>query len=113
MAYRTPLVRTLRLLALLIQLGLPSLGVVADARLELASVGEPMHVESEGHECHSRGHASDCALCQYLRGAPLAEPSREGPLSVAVASLIVPAEAPPARAGQRLALPARGPPLFS
>jgi hypothetical protein len=63
--------RTLRFLALLIQLALPALAGVGDARLEAAAAAEPTHVESADHDCHYRGHPADCAVCQFLRAIPL------------------------------------------
>jgi hypothetical protein len=108
----TPL-RTLRLIALLIQLALPSLGAVADAHLELESVAQPTHVESQSHDCDSRGHPPDCAICHYLRSGIVASGSRPLLLPDGEAPAIAAAAAPTPRAGQRLHLPARAPPLFS
>ena len=49
------------------------LPAVADARLDVAGVDQPTHVESESHDCEPRGHGQDCALCQYARSMGLPE----------------------------------------
>lgn len=107
------LLRSLRFVALLIQLALPSLGVVADARLELESVAQPTHVESESHECDSRGHPPDCAVCHYLRSGILASTSRPLLIPGGVEAAPTAASQVVVHAGQRFHLPARGPPQFS
>ena len=113
MLNRSPLLRSLRLLALLIQIALPSLGVVADARLELASVGQQTHVESERHECDARGHPPDCAICHYLRGGIAAAGTRPiVPIPSGIADRPSTDAAAP-HVGPRLLLPARAPPRFS
>jgi hypothetical protein len=113
MSARTLLLRSLRLVALLVQVALPSLGVVADARLELEALAQTTHVEAETHECDSRGHPPDCAICQYLRGAVLSAESRVFAFSGIVSSPLRHADYSPVPAGQRTLLRARGPPRLS
>ena len=110
---RSTLLRSLRLLALLLQLALPSLGVVADAHLEVASSDDRIHVESDTHPCEERGHPEHCAICQFLRGA-IVTPRTEAAVPV-VASRALPPAAQDGRAAFRPSLPTlpRGPPLFS
>jgi hypothetical protein len=79
--------RTLRVLALLIQLALPALAGVADARLEAAAAAEATHVESADHDCHTRGHPADCAVCQFLRTIPLTAGAPVEPPATTVAIL--------------------------
>lgn len=105
--------RFLRLLALIVQLAVPALATVADARLDLAGIDQPTHVESESHDCEPRGHGQDCALCQYARSVGLPERPAAA-LHVSDHSAKTEAAAP-LRAGlDRAAHPfPRGPPSFS
>lgn len=107
------LLRLARLLALLLQVAIPTLGVVADARLELDSLAQPLHVESESHECDSRGHPPDCAVCHYLRGVTVAHGTRAVVLIASISRSLPTSHAYPVTAGQRLIRPARGPPHLS
>ena len=84
--------RTLRFLALLIHLALPALAGVADARLEAVAAAEPTHVESADHDCHTRGHPADCAVCQFLRTIPLTAGAPVDPPATMVA-MVPPADA--------------------
>jgi hypothetical protein len=105
--------RCLRLLALIVQLAVPALATVADARLDLAGIDQPTHVESESHDCEPRGHGQDCALCQYARSIGLPErPAALLPVSDRVTR--IEAAAPIRSALDRAAHPLpRGPPRFS
>ena len=105
--------RCLRLLALIVQLSVPALATVADARLDIAGVDQPTHVESEGHDCQPRGHAQDCALCQYARSIGLPERPAT-PLHLSEPSATTERVAPLRAALDRAAHPfPRGPPRFS
>ena len=113
MTARNALPRLIRLLALLVQVALPSLGVIADARLELEALAGTTHIEAESHECASRGHPSDCAICQYLRGPVRLEEAHEPVLAAVPSPPPATAQASPVRAGQRTLRLARGPPHLS
>lgn len=113
MTAKPSLLRALRLLALIVQLALPSLGVIADASHGEDLLGSRVHVEPEGYDCSERGHSEHCALCQFLRTPVLAGNPVHEPLAEAPRSSTSPAE--PASAGTRQRLPSlpRGPPLLS
>ncbi|HEX6068871.1 MAG TPA: hypothetical protein VFZ18_03590 [Longimicrobiaceae bacterium] len=105
--------RFLRLLALIVQLAVPALATVADARLDVAGVDQPTHVESESHDCEPRGHGQDCALCQYARSMGLPE-RPAAPLLISDRSARTETAAPIRAALDRAAHPLpRGPPRFS
>ncbi|HEX6923877.1 MAG TPA: hypothetical protein VF167_00500 [Longimicrobiaceae bacterium] len=113
MSVRLPLLRSLRLLVLLLQLALPSVGVLYDAHLEVEAATSGWHVESQDHDCQTRAHPDHCALCQFLR-APLL-------LSADVQPAVAPDPTPPvppapsASSHSRDLVPTlpRGPPLLS
>ena len=82
---RTGLTRALSRVTLLLQLLLPTVVSVADARLErdALSARAVSHVESKtGKDC-PRAHKADCALCQHLI-TPFAKGAKpEPPRSIA------------------------------
>ena len=70
-------VRTLWRITALLQLVLPALVSVADARLERDAVSARAysHVESKTTKDCARTHQADCALCQHL-SAPIAKAAK-------------------------------------
>ena len=76
----TPLTRVLSHLTLFLQLLLPTVVSIADARLErdAMSARAYSHVEATtGKDC-ARAHKADCALCQHLT-TPLAKAAKAAP----------------------------------
>jgi hypothetical protein len=72
MTRRKPLLRFLALLWAVLQLAMPALASLADARLA-AAAGDPMsHVESKSSATCPVIHAPDCAACRYLSASTLA-----------------------------------------
>jgi hypothetical protein len=57
--------RTVHLLLASLQLSLPAVATLADARLEAGTASLPAHVEHVRHGCASV-HPADCALCQFV-----------------------------------------------
>lgn len=111
MSAGTPFVRTLRLLALLVQLSFPGLATLADARLEREAAAEPAHVESQSHDCDAERHPADCAICQVLRGAVVApELAREVDFAPAAEADRITRDLPRVAQQAPPVLP-RGPPL--
>lgn len=81
--------RAMALLVALVQLLVPSLVGVADARLESATrrAAPVAHVEAHGSPHCARVHPTDCALCQAV--ATTAAPARAAcPLPAAVAAAL-------------------------
>jgi hypothetical protein len=113
MNFRSSVLRALRLLALLIQIALPALAAVADARLEIDALTDETHIESQSHDCDSRHHPEDCALCQFLRSPVLAGASSGGhPLAASPTAISARASSPARTLQRTLPLP-RGPPRLS
>ena len=110
----TGLTRALWRLTALLQLLVPSMVSIADAKLErdAASARAFSHVEATTSKDCVRVHQSDCALCQHLT-TPLAKSHKAAPL-VLVARAEVPAIAlgvtPVVAPEQRPTLP-RAPPF--
>jgi len=103
-----------RLLAALLQLGLPSAAAWADARLDSAGAHATAHVESHTTAACARVHPPDCALCHFLT-APLAL-RRPTTLRVSSSSDRIPWRAEPARLPHALSRPhpqPRAPPPLS
>jgi hypothetical protein len=68
MTRRKLLLRFLALLWAGLQLAMPALGSLADARIA-AAAGDPVsHVESKSSASCPVIHAPDCAVCRYLSG---------------------------------------------
>lgn len=113
MTAQPSLLRALRLLALIVQLALPSLGVIADASHGEELLNSRVHVEPEGYDCSERGHSEHCALCHFLRAPVLAGNPVHEPVGDAARSWSPPSD--PVSAGTRERLPSlpRGPPLLS
>src|SRR5437879_9445085 len=65
-ALPAPAGRVFRLLAALLQLGLPGAAAWADARLDAAGAHATAHFESHTSSSCARIHAPDCALCHFL-----------------------------------------------
>lgn len=107
------LIRSLRFLALLLQLLLSTAGGLADVRLELEAMEAQLHMESPDHECNERNHPEECALCQVLRAPRLLPASTSPKLVVAeVAPVPVTVAGPTRRDARSPSLP-RGPPQLS
>ena len=71
-AGRHPLgVRASWLLAALLQLALPGVAAVADARLDAAGSHATAHVESHTSNSCARIHPPDCAVCHFLTAPAL------------------------------------------
>jgi hypothetical protein len=69
MKRRTPLLRSLALVWAALQLAMPAVSSLADARLA-AAAGEPVaHVESTTTSTCPVIHAPDCGICRYLSSA--------------------------------------------
>lgn len=77
MVHRLTLLRSVRLLAAIVQIVVPGLVVSADAHIDHQRLVQPTHIEAAGHDCQSRGHPLDCAVCQFLRTAAVVRPSLE------------------------------------
>lgn len=76
----TSLTRALSRVTLLLQLLLPTVVAIADARLErdAMSARAYSHVEATtGKDC-ARAHKADCALCQHLT-TPMAKSAKSEP----------------------------------
>lgn len=105
--------RAFALLWAVLQFALPGVALLADARLERASLEAPgSHVESGSTTDCPPVHRDECALCQVV--SRTAEPANGGVLPV-IASVVRPcAPAPTARPATRIAtassLP-RAPPI--
>ena len=110
----TSLTRALSHVTLLLQLLLPTVVSIADARLErdAMSARAYSHVEATtGKDC-ARAHKSDCALCQHLT-TPSAKSAKAEPPVYAGRSerpVVAFGVSRPSAHAQRPALP-RGPPL--
>jgi len=76
----TALTRALSQVTLLLQLLLPTVVAIADARLErdATSARAYSHVEATTGEDCARAHKADCALCQHLT-TPLARAAKAEP----------------------------------
>jgi hypothetical protein len=69
MTRRKPLLRFLALAWAGLQVAMPALGSLAEARLA-AAAGDPVsHIESKSSAGCPVVHAPDCAVCRYLSGA--------------------------------------------
>jgi hypothetical protein len=79
--HRSSPIRLVTLLFALLQLALPTLASVADARLERESESPraAAHVESPGGSTCPRIHPADCALCQFVSAAGAAPPRPPAP----------------------------------
>jgi len=111
---RAPAGRVFRLVAALLQLGLPGAAAWADARLDSAGAHATAHVESHTTAACARVHPPDCALCHFLT-APLAA-RRPTALRLASSSDRIPGRAEPARLPHPLSRPhpqPRAPPPLS
>jgi hypothetical protein len=76
----TPFTRALSRVTLLLQLLLPTVVSIADARLERDAMSARAHSHVEattGKDC-ARAHKADCALCQHLT-TPLAKSAKAEP----------------------------------
>ena len=108
------LIRTLARVTAVLQLLLPTVVSIADARLERVAMSARAysHVEATtGKDC-ARAHKSDCALCQHLT-TPSAKSAKAEPPVYAGRSerpAVAFGVSRPSARGQRPALP-RGPPL--
>ena len=106
--------RALSRVTLLLQLLLPTVVSIADARLErdAMSARAYSHVEATtGKDC-ARAHKADCALCQHLT-TPLAKAAKAAPPIYAgqcERPAVASGAARPTRHAQRPSLP-RGPPV--
>lgn len=76
----TALTRALSHVTLLLQLLLPTVVTIADARLErdATSARAYSHVEATTGEDCARAHKADCALCQHLT-TPIAKAAKPEP----------------------------------
>ncbi len=108
------LARALSRVTLLLQLLLPTVVSIADARLErdAMSARSYSHVEATtGKDC-ARAHKADCALCQHLT-TPLAKAAKGAPPMYAgqcERPAVAFGASPPARQPRRPSLP-RAPPV--
>ena len=83
----TALGRALSHVTLLLQLLLPTVVAIADARLERDAMSARAHSHVEattGKDC-ARAHKADCALCQHLT-TPIAKAAKPEPPFVACRS---------------------------
>ncbi len=114
-AGRHPLgVRASWLLAALLQLALPGVAAVADARLDAAGSHATAHVESHTSNSCARIHPPDCAVCHFLTAPALT--ARPSALRLAVDDGWRLRRADPAGLPHPLARPhphPRAPPLLS
>src|SRR5690606_18009388 len=113
MTARIPLLRGLRLLALLLQLALPSVGVLADARLEVEAATSGWHVESQDHDCRTPAHSEHCVLCQSLRAPLLLSADVQPAVAADPSPRIPPARFASSRSRELVPTLPRGPPLLS
>jgi len=106
--------RVMALLWAVLQFALPGVALVADARLERASLeAAGSHVESGTSEDCPPVHRDECALCQVL--SRFAQPA-EAPELPAIAEVVRPSAASPvepqaARAAASASLPRAPPPV--
>ena len=83
MPKRSPVVRACWLFAATLQLTLPGVAAVADARLDIAGAHATPHFESHTSTSCARIHAPDCAVCHFLTAPALT--ARSGALRLDIA----------------------------
>lgn len=107
--------RWIGILSLALQLALPSVVALADARLEAASAAAPVHIESQAAaKTCAVLHPDNCALCRFLsspqaqsRSAAITLPN--GPIRVVASQYLI----VNSRRTSRLSPPARAPPVLA
>lgn len=105
---RTVTCRAFALLWAVLQFALPSVAMLADARLERDSLRSPgAHVESGSTKACGAVHPDECALCQVLSRTA---PPGESPTPPAIAAVVRPSPTLPiARLATRAAATAELP----
>jgi hypothetical protein len=114
MRRRSPAARAGWLLAAALQLLLPGIAAVADARLDAAGAHATAHIESHTAKSCTRIHSPDCALCHLLTAPALT--GRAMLLRLEVAARQAPRPVDPAGTAHPLARPhpqPRAPPALS
>lgn len=115
MTSATPRTRWIALLPLALQLALPSVVALADARLEAASAAAPVHIESQAAaKTCAVLHPDNCALCRFL-SSPQAHAQSTAIALPAGAVRSIPAHQSLrlSRVADRRSPPARAPPVLA
>jgi hypothetical protein len=115
MTSATPRTRWIALLPLALQLALPSVLALADARLEAASAAAPVHVESQAAaKTCAVLHPDNCALCRFLSSPQARAQSAAVTLPAgAVRSVAARDVLLVSRIADHLSPPARAPPVLA